>query len=186
MRSFFELPALLALALLIQHHPAASGKEPPQEPLVRDDDGAIIFQVAGGFRSTQAAAKESALLEAQLQMRWWLRRQELPIRHAPSIEMIRRKLIVQEDTPAIETVSGEKQYKISITVFLNSSTIRELRAADRVVSTAWWIGSVMGILALIALVLRLDEWTKGYLTRWLVVGAAGFGLAVGLLLWWAK
>ena len=68
MRSFFELPALLALALLIQHHPAASGKEPPQEPLVRDDDGAIIFQVAGGFRSTQAAAKESALLEAQLQM----------------------------------------------------------------------------------------------------------------------
>ena len=39
--------------------------------------------------------------------------------------MIRRKLIVQEDTPAIETVSGEKQYKISITVFLNSSTIRE-------------------------------------------------------------
>ena len=44
----------------------------------------------------------------------------------------------------------------------------------------------MGILALIALVLRLDEWTKGYLTRWLVVGAAGFGLAVGLLLWWAK
>jgi hypothetical protein len=189
MRSFIQLVFLVALALLIQHRPALAAEEPPQlteEPQVLDEDGIIKFHVAGRFRASPAAAKEDALQAAQQQMRWWLARQESPIRHVPTIDTIRRKLITQEELPIEQIDNGQKTYKITISVFLNQNIIRELRATDRVVTSTWWLGTAMGILALVAIVFRLDEWTKGYLTRWLVVGAAGIGLAVGLFLWWVK
>jgi hypothetical protein len=45
------------------------------------------------------------------------------------------------------------------------------------------LGGVAGVLAMF---FRIDAWTKGYLTSWLVLGTVGAGGLLAGLWWWAK
>jgi hypothetical protein len=152
------------------------------EPMLRED-GTVRIRAEGEFRSNQNAARESALHAAQDQMRAWLARQDPPIRRAPSLDLINREMVRQQETPQEETIGRDKMYKMTLVVELSPSHVRDLRERDRAFSGLWALGAVLAILGVIVLVFRIDEWTKGYLTRWLVAG----GLATIVLLagvWW--
>ena len=60
---------------------------------------------------------------------------------------------------------------------------RAERSEERMEFAARGLGVLTVLLGVIAAYIRLDEWTKGYYTRWLAVGAAGFLTAVGLSVW---
>jgi hypothetical protein len=157
--------------------PPASG-----EPEVRED-GSVRFRAQGEFRSNQHAARENALHAVQDQMRAWLAKQEPPIRRAPSLDVINREMIHQQEPVQEETVGKDRMYKITIVVDLTPAHVRDLRERDRAFSGLWTLGAVLAILCVVSLAFRIDEWTKGYLTRWLVVG--GVALTTGLVgLWW--
>lgn len=158
-------------------------------PVSRDDpalqsDGSARFAVSGEFRPSVASARESALLSAQEKLREWLLRQNPPIRRAPSLETIQREMIRQELTPQEEQILNQqdKMYKITLEVEIKPHQMRSLRERDRVVSGMWTLGGLLAILGVLALLFRLDEWTKGYLTRWLI--AAGILVVILLVAGW--
>ncbi|MFQ3651710.1 MAG: hypothetical protein SNJ75_15405 [Gemmataceae bacterium] len=63
---------------------------------------------------------------------------------------------------------------------------QEQRAKER----QWWLGRILAALVLVFAVLagylQLEEWTRGYATRWLRAIAIGLLLLGGLLLWWVR
>ncbi len=148
-------------------------------------DGVACFAVQGEFRPSLASARESALQTAQERMREWLGKQNPPIRRVPSLETIRREMIRHEGPPQQEQILNQKDkmYKVTMEVVLHPKHVRGLRERDRVVTGFWTLGGLLGILGIAAVLFRIDEWTKGYLTHWLI--AAGV-FAVGTLFaaWW--
>jgi hypothetical protein len=44
----------------------------------------------------------------------------------------------------------------------------------------------LALLGMVVVFFRLDEWTKGYLTRWLMVGGIMLSAAIVALWWFAK
>ena len=155
------------------------------EPTLRDD-GAIRFRAEGEFRSSQNAARESALHSAQDQMRAWLARQDPPIRRAPSLDLINREMVRLQETPQEETIGRDKMYKMTLVVELTPSHMRDLRERDRAFSGLWALGAVLAILGVVVLVFRIDEWTKGYLTRWLVAGGCALIVLFAGVWWFAR
>jgi len=149
----------------------------------RLENGAIRFTVQGDFRGSKSAARESALLEAREQIRGWLLRQEPPIKHAPSLEAIQHMLRPENAPPQEEPLKSGMMYKMTISVDLTPLDIRTLRSRDRTVTGFWALCGLMAIFGVTALVYRIDEWTKGYLTRWLIGGGMAV-LALVLGLFW--
>jgi hypothetical protein len=61
---------------------------------------------------------------------------------------------------------------------------RELRAEGRMLVLGKILAGLVALLAVVAGYIRLDEWTKGYYTGWLRLGAVGLLAAAGTGLWW--
>jgi hypothetical protein len=55
---------------------------------------------------------------------------------------------------------------------VTAEQVRELRSQERVASGMRVLGIVVAVALAGFLFLRADEWTKGYLTHWLALGAA--------------
>jgi hypothetical protein len=160
-----------------------------ETPSARDEtalqpDGSVRFVVQGEFRPSVASARESALQVAQERMREWLAKQNPPIRRVPSLETIRREMIRHELSPQEEQILNrkDKMYKVTLEVELQPKQVRSLRERDRVITGMWTLGGLLAILGVLALLFRIDEWTKGYLTRWLI--AAGIAAVLLLLAGW--
>ena len=152
------------------------------EPLLQPD-GTIRFRIQGEFRPSLESARESARQTAQERMRDWLGKQNPPIRRVPSLDNIRR-MVRQEYSPQQEMLNQkDTMYKITMDVDLHPKNVRDLRERDRVLTGIWTLGGLLALLGIAALLFRIDEWTKGYLTRWLI--AAGVGAVIALLAgWW--
>ena len=77
---------------------------------------------------------------------------------------------------------GPNLVYVEYSVELRPEQIRELRTRDRLIDTLRILGGVTAAALAGFLFLRLDEWTRGYLTRWLAVGALALaaGAAVAL------
>lgn len=145
-------------------------------------DGTRRFVARGDFRGNVAAARDSALVAAQIQIRSWLVQQDPPIRHVPSLDTIRREMLRHTDQPEEETVLGDREYKVTAIVELRPYHVHSLRSRDRTVSGLWLLGGGLAILGVVAIFLRIDEWTKGFLTRWLVaVGIAIIGALIATI-----
>jgi hypothetical protein len=177
---------LVGILLLIVGSQWCAGAD---SPVVNDDpalqpDGSARFVVQGEFRPSIASARESALQVAQERMRDWLSKQNPPIRRVPSLEMIRREMVRHETTPQEEQILNrkDKMYKITMEVELRPKHVHALRERERVVSGMWTLGVLLALLGVVSLLLRIDEWSKGYLTRWLI--AAGIVAVLFLVAGW--
>jgi uncharacterized membrane protein len=62
---------------------------------------------------------------------------------------------------------------VELQLEMPQSMEQQFRKVGRVVSGLWALGCSVAALLVIGAFFRLDEWTKGYLTTWLVVGSAG-------------
>jgi hypothetical protein len=169
-----------------------------REPRVEEPAKPVepTFTVAGGFLETKEKAKESAILVAVDKLHAHLLEQNPPVTQMPKTEMVRGMIVrhpgaAEEDakygkvTEQQIEVSGkmETMYQVEIALKVQPEHVRELRARERSSEALWVLAGLGGLAAVLAIFFRIDAWTKGYLTSWLVLGTVG---AAGLLagLWW--
>jgi hypothetical protein len=172
--------ALLAASGAGAESPIVKG-EPAVQP-----NGAVRFLVQGKFLPSVEQARESALRTAQDRLRDWLSLQSPPIRTVPTIETIlREKMILHEFPPQEEQILDQQDrvYKMTMEIELQPSQVRDLRQRDRLTAALGALGVLLALLGVVVLFFRLDEWTKGYLTRWLMVGGVMLSAAI-LAVWW--
>lgn len=126
-------------------------------------------------------ALEDALQVAQVEIMKALQQLNPPVVAKPSLSTIRSEYLrrdsVKEVSPS-EAVKAEWKEKkldakmwVTVDVELSEEQVQKLRAGERV-GTAFQYGAVL-FAALLAVYgfLRLDTWSKGYLTSWLAIGA---------------
>jgi len=127
-------------------------------------------------------ATEDALTVAQMELTKALQKLDPPVTAKPSLSTIRSEYVrrdgVREVQPSAEdrkewAARGLDPNRVWVTVDVevSESQVNNLRAGERV-NTAFHYGAVVfaGLLAAYGF-LRLDAWTKGYLTSWLALGA---------------
>lgn len=121
-----------------------------------------------------------------------------PVRHKVSVNEVRTEFLRQDsravrppnaDDPqerevlALDDKDGPRMVYVEFDVEVTADQVRELRAQERVGAAV----RVLGVLTAVALTgflfLRLDEWTRGYLTSWLALGAVALagGAAAALI-----
>jgi hypothetical protein len=166
--------------------------EPPPPPPPKEP----TFSAAGGFESTKEKARESAIRAAVEKLHEHLASQDPPIEQMPSdrrsTELVRKMLLNDQEkfeestAPAPETGKPETLYRATIAVRVEPHHLRELRSQERSSEALWMLAGLGGLAALFAVFFRIDAWTKGYLTNWLVLGAVGTAALLGGLWWMAK
>lgn len=151
------------------------------------------FTVKGGFEETKERARDSAIRAATEDLHRYLRQQDPPIERMPTTKFVRKLLIesqekVELSDEPILTADGryEKMYQATMAVKVEPHHIRELRSQERASEALWVLAGLGGLAAVFAGFFRLDAWTKGYLTNWLVLGTIGTLSLLAGLWWWAK
>lgn len=184
-RSFLRLGAFVWCVFM-----CARSNAQPETPVVNGDpvmqpNGSLRFLVQGEFRPSLNSARESAVQTAQERLREWLGKQYPAVRRVPSLDTIRREMLRHEGPVQQEQILNQKDsmYKVTMEVELKPKHIRELRERDRVVTGMWTLGGLLALLGIAIFLFQIDEWTKGYLTRWLI--AAWIVSAILLFTtWW--
>ncbi len=144
--------------------------------------------------TTEADAEDDALAQARDLVEQKLAALDPPVRHKPSIGEVRAEFVRKDSRTVRGPDAREKailaegdlvgnfvfvEYDVEVT----ADQVRELRAQDRVAGGL----RVLGVLTAVALAgflfLRADEWTRGYLTSWLALGAVALaaGTAAALI-----
>jgi hypothetical protein len=171
---------------------AAKTLRPPTAPAA--DQKPVELRIEGRWQSTVLEAWQSAEAQVQVALQEHLRQQGIAVERMPSMQELRPKLVSQWTLKPDEKLFPEldaTMYRVTggvpVTAELRKFVIdqdREFRAQGRML----WLGKILaGLVVLLtagAGYFRLDEWTKGYYTTWLRIGAAGFVSAavIGLLL----
>ena len=144
---------------------------------------------------TEAEAEEDALAQACDLIEQKLAALDPPVRHRPSVGEVRAEFARKDSrtvrAPDADARASFAQYGITgnlvyveYDIEVTAEQVRELRAQERVSGGL----RVLGVLTAVALAgflfLRADEWTRGYLTSWLALGAVALagGAAVALIL----
>lgn len=145
--------------------------------------------------ATVAEAEEDAVATAREVIERRLGELDPPLRRKPSAGEVRAEFLrkdsrvvrppdaTERETFARYGVTGNLVY-VEYDVEVTADQVRELRSQERVSAGL----RVMGVLAAVALAgflfLRADEWTRGYLTSWLALGAVALaaGAAAALIL----
>jgi hypothetical protein len=131
---------------------------------------------------TEAEAEDDALAQARDLVEQKLAALDPPVRYKPSLAEVKAEFLrpdsrtvrppdaEEKETFARYGVTGNLVY-VAYDVEVTADQIRELRAQERVSAGM----RLLGVLVAVALAgfcfLRADEWTKGYLTRWLAIAA---------------
>lgn len=158
-----------------------SATAPPRSPVV------IREQVVTDIPyPTEAEAEERAVQDAQDRIEQKLKQLDPPVNYRPSAAVVKNEYLrrgsrvvrppTEEEKAAIAKAgySSDRVY-VEYTVELTAEQVRELRTRDRVGDGLRGLGVVTAVALAGFLFLRLDEWTKGYLTSWLALGAAALG-----------
>ena len=102
----------------------------------------------------------------------------------PAIDYIKRHYLKRNgravrplDPRAREHLAGvpgvtANQVYVEYEVEVTTDQVRELRSQDRLGTALRLVIAVIGVALAGFVFLRLDDWTKGYLTSWLAVAAA--------------
>lgn len=169
-------------------------QEPPGPPKIEEP----TFTAQGGFLPTKEKARESALLAATDAYAEYLKEQGID--RKPTTSMVRKLIIRHKDAPSDnyqendkiveETIdvggSSEKLYRVEVAVKVKPDDVRRMRALERSAEALWILAGLGALAGVGAVFFRVDAWTKGYLTSWLVLGTVGAaGLLAGLW-WWAR
>lgn len=156
----------------------------PTSPVVITDrvSSALPYTLAG-------EADEDALLQAQEKVAQRLRELRPPVNVRPSLDAVRSEYVRREtrtvrypgpqESELLKQngYSAERVY-VEYDVQVTADQVRVLRTQDRIDDALRAIGVLTAAALAAFLFLRLDEWTKGYLTSRLAVGA--IILAVGV------
>ncbi len=141
------------------------------------------------------AALSDALTTARIEVVKQLEALDPPVHARPSMvamrnDYLRKDSVVEKnptDSERAEWIANKldpNRLWVEIDVELNDDQIQRLRSSERV-NIGFRIGGVIFVMALaISGFLRLDEWTRGYLTVWLAVGAFVIvGIAIAAMLY---
>jgi hypothetical protein len=183
--------------------PAADTKAPPAPPTPdvgrapelssrTTETGEASWSVLGRGETSKDAFQD-ALEEAQARVYAYLRQQQPPVEWMPSREYVREHL-VKEQRPEPPKNFGApvgilRQVLLSVEVtpadyHVITRIDREYRMGQRLGWLARIVAGLVALLAAVAGYIRLEEWSKGYYTAWLRVGAVLFLGAVGAGLWY--
>lgn len=132
---------------------------------------------------TEAEADTRALEDAQKLIEKKLKELDPPVDYVPPVGVVKNEYVkrdsrlvrmpTDEEKAAISQAgySADRKY-VEYTVEITAEQIRELRTRNRVGDGFRVMLAVAAVSLAGFLFLRLDEWSKGYLTSWLAVAAA--------------
>jgi hypothetical protein len=179
--------------------PVVKGPPGPKSPPRPGAAPAVVRErVASAIPyATEAEAEEDALAQARDLVELRLAALDPPVRYKPSVgevkvEYVRKdsRTVRPPDAEERATFAGyfpegvsEKLVYVEYDVEVTADQVRELRSQERVSGGMRVLGVLVAVALAGFLFLRADEWTKGYLTRWLAFAAvllAG-GVAAALI-----
>lgn len=135
---------------------------------------------------TEAEAEARTLEDAQKLIEKRLQELDPPVAYRPSIAVVKNEYVKRDSrlvrlpTESEKNViaqagySAERKY-VEYTVEMTSEQVRELRTRNRVADALRGLGVLAAVSLAGFFFLRLDEWSKGYLTSWLALAAAALG-----------
>lgn len=143
---------------------------------------------------TEAKAEEEALRLATDRVKERLEALDPPVHYAPSPSVVKNEY-VRKDTRNVRRPTGKEQERwtaegyagdqvyVEYDVEVTADQIRELRTQERLGGMLKLFGGIAVVALAGFLFLRLDDWTKGYLTSWLAFLAAALAGGVATALW---
>jgi hypothetical protein len=147
------------------------------------------WKVDGPHAVTTDEAWEAALTQAQSKLVEHLHSQSPPVEWVPTTKFIHDKMVTRsaEDTQELNDPIPVTMRRVRLEIELKPQVMREIREKDRdyrvrqrMITVGMGLGVLVLFLAGISAYLRFDDWSKGYYTTWLKVGALAFVLAAGL------
>jgi hypothetical protein len=164
-------------------------RTPQQTPPVWKDE------VTSEFQGSPEAARRDALQKAAIHLGVYMEQRFPGFRYKPTPKFLLDNRMIEES--ALEPVSIEndpsapQQHRVKVAVELRDVQLAQLFQEDRrerSVERLWLGGKVLGgiLIALLALIgyVRLDDWTKGYISLALKFGALTLAVAGAVLLFW--
>lgn len=144
--------------------------------------------------ATEADAEEDALEQAREVVEKKLADLDPPVRHKVSVNEVRNEFL-RKDSRTVRPPDAEEertlnQYGVTgnlvyveYDVEVTADQVRELRTQERVGVALRFLGMLTAVALAGFLFLRADEWTRGYLTSWLALGAVALagGAAAALI-----
>jgi hypothetical protein len=138
-------------------------------------------------------ARIDAVARARERLTTWLREKYPSIRYSPTAEFIDRNKLVKSETETKHVLDADHDVeliKIEMDVELSGDALKKIVQEDRnqvIEGRLWGLARLVGGLVLlfgaVAGSIRLDEWTKGYLTWPLRIGALVLGAGGAAVLW---
>lgn len=184
--------------------PAAPSEPDPPEGVVigpaepKPSTGSVVFERVKSDlpRQSEALAVEDALEQAAIRIEQKLKELDPPVEYRPSAGTVRNDYLRRDIKPVIRDPNERERAALAdsrlgtdlkyaeVTVEVTADQVRELRTRGRVGVALRLLGVVAGVSLAGFLFLRLDEWSKGYLTSWLAFAAVALagGVAAALVL----
>ncbi len=185
MKRLLNYANLLCLTLgLLSALPVAAA--PNRKAPVNDESEKISIEVVGGFQESKDKARRDAIQVAQEQIKAHLQSMDKPIQRTPAFDLINDQMVknVKYDEQDLGNVSKEKFYRATIKVEVNSGHLKTLRGRDRSADLALCLLGSTLLLGVGALFFKVDAYTGGHITRWLIPCTIGIAAVVGALWWW--
>ncbi|MGL4420774.1 MAG: hypothetical protein ACRCZF_08940 [Gemmataceae bacterium] len=176
--------------------PAVAAKPDKPVTIVKRVVPAIKVRVKSDMpHSSEDAALSDAVEVAQLEVVRQLQKLDPPIGVKPSLPKVRSeyikldtKQVLQPTATDVETFKKSgldpQRVWVEVDVELSTSQVQQLRRTERVTDTARAGGFLFAVILAIYGFLRLDAWTKGYLTGFLGLGA--IGLVIGAVIFFLR
>jgi hypothetical protein len=148
--------------------------------------------VVTGVGLNDEQARKDALEKAQKKLVHYLNNLNPPVEFVPSVDYVEKSLKMDwtEETPnpELQELGAESQWRLQVEVTPKDqddlwSMDKTLRIEQRQFSVFKILAIVVALLVAIAGYVRLDEWSKGFYTTWLRLGAAGVIGAAGAGIW---
>ncbi len=143
--------------------------------------------------ATEAEAEEDAFALARELVEKKLSELDPPVRRKVSVNEVKTEFLrkdsrtvrppdaEEKETFAQYGVSGNLVY-VEYDIEVTADQVRELRSQERVAGGLRVLGVLIAVALAGFLFLRADEWTRGYLTSWLALGAVALGGGVAAAL----
>jgi hypothetical protein len=159
------------------------------------DDGQTVQwtdSVQSDPQLTEPKAIDDALVKAQGRLTKWLDGRYPELKWSPTPKFIRKNLVKGPATPTTKFFEPAEKDMVTVTLNLELTTqnLKKIVQEDhnyRIEGRLWDLGRIVGgvvlLLGALAGCIRLDEWTKGYLTWPLRLGTAALAISGAFVLW---